>query len=119
MDIETYAKNFNTYLYRLGYAQSTIHHTTNDIKTFLSHLKAQNIKNLTEVKPKHIHSYNDYLHGLKSRITHVGLNGKTIQSKINNVRLFSQFTEMLQLIKKWLSQLKATLLFAMTIQSFS
>jgi integrase/recombinase XerD len=99
LDIETYTKNFNTYLFRLGYAECTIKHTSNDIKLFLKHLQGQKITALKQVEPKHIHAYNDYLHGLKSRLTNVGLNGKTIQSKINNVRLFSQFTEATEKIK--------------------
>lgn len=99
IDIETYSKNFKTYLFRLGYSESTIQHTGNDIGAFLSHLQTQNVKTLQEVQPQHIHVYNDYLHGLKSRLTGVGLNGKTIQSKINNVRLFSQFTENTEKIK--------------------
>lgn len=97
--IEQYSKNFNTYLFRLGYAQSTIRHNSNDIKLFLKHLQEQEITELKQVEPKHIHAYNDYLHSLKSRLTNVGLNGKTIQSKINNVRLFSQFTEATEKIK--------------------
>jgi integrase/recombinase XerD len=99
MDIETYSKNFNTYLFRLGYAESTIRHNSNDIKVFLKHLQGQKITELKQVEPKHIINYNDYLHSLKSRLTNVGLNGKTIQSKINNVRLFSQFTEATEKIK--------------------
>jgi integrase/recombinase XerD len=99
MDIEQYTKNFNTYLFRLGYAESTIKHSTSDIKLFLKHLQEQEITALKHVEPKHIHVYNDYLHSLKSRLTNVGLNGKTIQSKINNVRLFSQFTEATEKIK--------------------
>jgi integrase/recombinase XerD len=97
--IEQYTKNFKTYLFRLGYAESTIKHSTSDIQTFLSHLKQQNVTSLNEVQPIHIHVYNDYLHGLKSRLSKTGLNGKTIQSKINNVRLFSQFTEATEKIK--------------------
>jgi integrase/recombinase XerD len=97
--IETYSKNFNTYLFRLGYAESTIKHNSNDIKLFLKHLQEQEITALKQVEPKHIHAYNDYLHSLKSRLTNIGLNGKTIQSKINNVRLFSQFTEATEKIK--------------------
>jgi integrase/recombinase XerD len=99
MDIEQYSRNFNTYLFRLGYAESTIRHNSNDIKLFLKHLQEQEITALKQVEPKHIHAYNDYLHSLKSRLTNVGLNGKTIQSKINNVRLFSQFTEATEKIK--------------------
>jgi integrase/recombinase XerD len=97
--IEQYSKNFNTYLFRLGYAESTIRHNSNDIKLFLKHLQEQEITELKQVQPKHIHAYNDYLHSLKSRLTNIGLNGKTIQSKINNVRLFSQFTEATEKIK--------------------
>ena len=97
--IEQYSKNFKTYLFRLGYAESTIRHNSNDIKLFLKHLQEQEITELKQVEPKHIHAYNDYLHSLKSRLTNVGLNGKTIQSKINNVRLFSQFTEATEKIK--------------------
>lgn len=99
LDIEQYVKNFKTYLSRLGYAESTIKHSSSDIGHFLFHLKNQNIQDLAEVEPEHIHRYNDYLHGLKSKQTKIGLNGKTIQSKINNVRLFSQFTESTQKIK--------------------
>lgn len=106
MDIETYVKQFKIYLFRLGYAESTIKHTTSDIKGFLSHLEQQNVKALQEVKPTHIHVYNDYLHSLKSRLTNVGLNGKTIQSKINNVRLFSQFTEATEKIKIYSTQVE-------------
>jgi integrase/recombinase XerD len=106
MDIETYVKQFKIYLFRLGYAESTIKHTTSDIKGFLSHLEQQNVKALQEVKPQHIHVYNDYLHSLKSRLTGVGLNGKTIQSKINNVRLFSQFTEATEKIKIYSTQVE-------------
>jgi integrase/recombinase XerD len=97
--IEQYSKNFNTYLFRLGYAESTIKHNSNDIKLFLKHLQEQEITELKQVEPKHIHAYNDYLHSLKSRLTNIGLNGKTIQSKINNVRLFSQFIEATEKIK--------------------
>ena len=68
MDIEEYAKQFKTYLFRLGYANSTIRHSFNDIKRFLSHLQTQYIKSLQEVQPANIHVYNAYLHGLKSRI---------------------------------------------------
>jgi site-specific recombinase XerD len=99
MDIEQYSQNFKTYLFRLGYAESTIRHNSNDIKLFLKHLQEQKITELKHVEPKHIHAYNDYLHSLKSRLTNIGLNGKTIQSKINNVRLFSQFTEATEKIK--------------------
>jgi integrase/recombinase XerD len=99
MDIEQYSRNFNTYLFRLGYAESTIKHNSNDIKLFLKHLQEQEITALKQVEPKHIHAYNDYLHSLKSRLTNIGLNGKTIQSKINNVRLFSQFSEATEKIK--------------------
>ncbi len=99
MEIETYSKNFKTYLFRLGYANSTIQHTSNDIKRFLSHLQSQNIQNLTEVQPENIHVYNEYLHGLKSRITKLGLSGSTIQSKINTIKLFSQFLEATEKIK--------------------
>ena len=99
MEIETYSKNFKTYLFRLGYAESTINHSKNDIKRFLSHLEQQSIKDLTEVQPINIVAYNDYLHGLKSRLTGTGLSGSTIQSKINNVKLFSQFLEATEKIK--------------------
>jgi integrase/recombinase XerD len=99
MDIEQYSKNFKTYLFRLGYAETTIDHNSNDVKRFLNYLKTLAIKELKQVEPKHIHAYNDYLHRLKSRLTNIGLNGKTIQSKINNVRLFSQFTEATEKIK--------------------
>jgi integrase/recombinase XerD len=99
IEIEQYSQNFNTYLFRLGYAESTIRHNSNDIKLFLKHLQEQEITELKQVEPKHIHAYNDYLHSLKSRLTNIGLNGKTIQSKINNVRLFSQFTEATEKIK--------------------
>ena len=97
--IEQYSKNFNTYLFRLGYAESTIKHTSNDIQRFLSHLQTQNIKSLHEVQPENIHVYNEYLHGLKSRLTKTGLSGSTIQSKINTVKLFSQFLEATEKIK--------------------
>lgn len=99
MEIETYSKNFKTYLFRLGYAQSTINHSGNDIQRFLSHLQTQNIKSLHEVQPENIHVYNEYLHGLKSRLTKTGLSGSTIQSKINTVKLFSQFLEATEKIK--------------------
>lgn len=99
MDIETYSKNFKIYLFRLGYAQSTINHSGNDIQRFLSHLQTQNIKSLSEVQPENIHVYNEYLHSLKSRLTGKGLSGHTIQSKINTVKLFSQFLEATEKIK--------------------
>jgi integrase/recombinase XerD len=99
MDIETYSKNFKTYLFRLGYAETTINHNANDVKRFLNYLKMLAIKELKQVQPKHIISYNQHLHTLKSKHTKTGLNGKTIQSKINNVRLFSQFTEATEKIK--------------------
>lgn len=106
MDIEQYSKNFNTYLFRLGYAESTVKHNSNDIKLFLKHLQEQEITELKQVEPKHIHAYNDYLHSLKSRLTNIGLNGKTIQSKINNVRLFSQFTEATEKIKVYATKVE-------------
>jgi integrase/recombinase XerD len=99
MDIEQYSKNFKTYLFRLGYAETTINHNANDVKRFLSHLQSQQITDLKQVQPKHIINYNDYLHTLKSRLTNIGLNGKTIQTKINVVRLFSQFLEATEKIK--------------------
>jgi integrase/recombinase XerD len=99
MDIETYSKNFNTYLFRLGYAESTIKHNSNDIKLFLSHLQTLGITELKQVQPKHIIAYNEHLHRLKSKHTKAGLNGKTIQSKINVVKLFSQFLEATERIK--------------------
>ena len=104
--IETYTKNFKTYLFRLGYAPSTIKHTVSDIHNFLQHLKTQNIQHLQEVQPQHIHVYNTYLHSLKSRLTGTGLSGKTIQSKINNVRLFSQFTEATEKIKVYATKVE-------------
>jgi integrase/recombinase XerD len=97
--IETYSKNFNTYLFRLGYAESTIKHNSNDIKLFLSHLQALEITELKQVQPKHIVAYNDHLHTLKSKHTKTGLCGKTIQQKINVVKLFSQFLEATEKIK--------------------
>lgn len=106
MDLEQLVKNFRTYLFRLGYAPSTIKHTTSDIYNFLQHLKNQNIQHLQEVEPQHIHVYNDYLHSLKSRLTGAGLSGKTIQSKINNVRLFSQFTEATEKIKVYATKVE-------------
>jgi integrase/recombinase XerD len=99
MDIDNYSKNFNTYLFRLGYAESTIKHNSNDIKLFLSHLKQQDIKTLSEVQSNHIIAYNAYLHTLKSKLTNTGLNGKTIQQKINVVKLFSQYLEATEKIK--------------------
>jgi integrase/recombinase XerD len=99
MDIEQYSKNFKTYLFRLGYAETTINHNANDVKRFLSYLKTLSIKELKQVLPKHIISYNQHLHTLKSKHTKTGLNGKTIQTKINVVRLFSQFLEATEKIK--------------------
>jgi integrase/recombinase XerD len=97
--IETYSKNFNTYLFRLGYAESTIKHNSNDIKLFLKQLQEQKITELKQVQPKHIIAYNEYLHRLKSKHTKTGLNGKTIGQKINVVKLFSQFLEATEKIK--------------------
>jgi integrase/recombinase XerD len=97
--IEQYSKNFNTYLFRLGYAESTIRHNSNDIKLFLKHLQEQEITELKQVQPKHIIAYNDYLHSLKSKHTKTGLCGKTIGQKINVVKLFSQFLEATEKIK--------------------
>jgi integrase/recombinase XerD len=97
--IEQYSKNFNTYLFRLGYAESTIKHNSNDIKLFLSHLQLLEITELKQVQPKHIIAYNEHLHTLKSKHTKAGLCGKTIQQKINVVKLFSQFLEATEKIK--------------------
>ena len=99
MDIELYTKNFKIYLFRLGYAQTTIKHNTNSLWLFLSYLSEQHVKELKQVEPKHIVAYNEHLHGLKSRITNLGLNGKTIGQKINVVRLFSQYLEATQQLK--------------------
>jgi integrase/recombinase XerD len=99
MDIEQYTNNFKTYLFRLGYAESTIKHNTNSLGLFLSYLKQQNIKELKQIESKHIVAYNEHLHTLKSRITNLGLNGKTIQTKINVIRLFSQYLEATQQLK--------------------
>jgi integrase/recombinase XerD len=99
IEIETYSKNFNTYLFRLGYAESTIKHNSNDIKLFLSHLQLLEITELKQVQPKHIIAYNEHLHTLKSKHTKAGLCGKTIQQKINVVKLFSQFLEATERIK--------------------
>jgi integrase/recombinase XerD len=99
MDIEQYSKNFKTYLFRLGYAETTINHNANDVKRFLNYLKTLAITALKQVQPKHIISYNQHLHTLKSSHTKTGLNGKTIQTKINVVRLFSQFLEATEKIK--------------------
>jgi integrase/recombinase XerD len=99
MDIEQYSKNFNTYLFRLGYAASTIIHNTANVSQFLSHLQTLGITALKQVESKHIVAYNEYLHSLKSTHTKKGLNGKTIQSKINVVRLFSQYLEATEKIK--------------------
>jgi integrase/recombinase XerD len=97
--IENYSKNFNTYLFRLGYAASTTKHNTSGIRLFLSHLQALGITELNQVQPSHIIAYNEYLHGLKSRLSNRGLCGKTIQQKINVVKLFSQFLEATEKIK--------------------
>jgi integrase/recombinase XerD len=97
--IETYSKNFNTYLFRLGYAESTIKHNSNDIKLFLSHLQTLEITGLKQVQPKHIIAYNEHLHTLKSKHTKAGLCGRTIGQKINVVKLFSQFLEATERIK--------------------
>jgi integrase/recombinase XerD len=99
MDIDNYSNQFKIYLFRLGYAESTIKHNSNDIKLFLSHLKQQDVKTLSEVQSNHIIAYNAYLHTLKSKLTNTGLNGKTIQQKINVVKLFSQFLEATEKIK--------------------
>jgi integrase/recombinase XerD len=99
IEIETYSKNFNTYLFRLGYAESTIKHNSNDIKLFLSHLQLLGITELKQVQPKHIIAYNEHLHTLKSKHTKAGLCGKTIGQKINVVKLFSQFLEATERIK--------------------
>jgi integrase/recombinase XerD len=99
MNIEQYSQNFKTYLFRLGYAETTISHNANDVKRFLNYLKTLAIKELKQVEPKHIISYNQHLHTLKSSHTKTGLNGKTIQTKINVVRLFSQFLEATEKIK--------------------
>jgi site-specific recombinase XerD len=108
MNIEQYSKNFNTYLFRLGYAESTIKHSTNDIKAFLRHIQEQEITDLKQVEPRHIHAYNEHLHTLKSRLTQTGLNGKTIQSKINVVKLFSQFLEATEKIKIFTTEVEIT-----------
>jgi integrase/recombinase XerD len=97
--IEQYSKNFNTYLFRLGYAETTINHNANDVKRFLNYLKTLAITELKQVQPKHIISYNQHLHTLKSKHTKTGLNGKTIGQKINVVKLFSQFLEATEKIK--------------------
>jgi integrase/recombinase XerD len=86
-------------LFRLGYAETTIKHNTSSLALFLSYLKQQNVKELKQAESKHIIAYNEHLHGLKSRITNLGLNGKTIQTKINVVRLFSQYLESTQQLK--------------------
>jgi integrase/recombinase XerD len=99
MNIEQYSQNFKTYLFRLGYAETTINHNANDVKRFLNYLKTLTIKELKQVEPKHIISYNQHLHTLKSSHTKTGLNGKTIQTKINVVRLFSQFLEATEKMK--------------------
>lgn len=86
-------------MFRLGYAETTIKHNTSSLALFLSYLKQQNVKELKQAESKHIIAYNEHLHGLKSRITNLGLNGKTIQTKINVVRLFSQYLESTQQLK--------------------
>jgi integrase/recombinase XerD len=99
MNIPQYIKNYQTYLFRMGYAESTIKHSGSNLNQFLSYIRLQHITDIKEVNPTHINAYNDYLHGLKSRLTHMGLNGSTIQDKINVVRQFSQFLELTENIK--------------------
>jgi integrase/recombinase XerD len=99
MNVEELTNNYETYLIRLGYATSTIHHNKAALERFLKHLKTQEVNELTEIKPTHLHAYNDYLHGLKSRVTQRGLASSTIQSKINVIKQFSQFLELTEQLK--------------------
>ncbi len=108
MEVELQIKNFKTYLFRLGYADSTIKHNGNDIGRFLSHLTQQNIKELKLIESTHIIAYNEFLHTQKSRITGNGLSGQTIQSKINTIKLFSQYLEDTQQLKIFTVQVEVT-----------
>ena len=99
MDINIYTENFATYLLRLGYAESTIKHSKSALERFLKQLESQQIQDLKEVQPQNLTAYNEHLHSLKSRITKLGLNSKTIQQNINVVKQFSQFLELTEQLK--------------------
>lgn len=99
IDTEQYKNSFATYLFRLGYAESTIKHSKSSLERFLTHLKSQHIQSLNQVQPENLIAYNAYLHSLKSRITKLGLNSKTIQQNINVVKQFSQYLEQTEQLK--------------------
>lgn len=98
--------NFKTYLFRMGYAESTIKSNASSLLRFLSHLKQQNIKDLSEATPANLTAYNNYLHSLKSRITGRGLSSNTIIGNVNVIRLFSQYLELTQNLKIYTIQLE-------------
>ncbi len=106
LDIEKYKTDYATYLLRLGYAESTIKHNERNLAFFLNHLKSQNVQSLQEIETQHLSAYNDYLHGLKSRLTGKGLASSTIQSKIHVISQFSQFLEATESIKIYTTKLE-------------
>jgi len=108
MNIEKYTKDFEIYLFRLGYAESTIKHSKSSLERFLKQLQTQQVQELQEVNPSHLHAYNDYLHSLKSQITKLGLNSKTIQQNINVVKQFSQYLELTEKLKIYTVKLETT-----------
>ena len=108
MDIEKYTKDFETYLFRLGYAESTIKHSKSALERFLKHMQNQKIQDLSEVQPNHLMAFNNHLHSLKSRITGLGLASSTIQGNINVIKQFSQFLELTEQLKIYTIKLETT-----------
>ncbi|TDG95405.1 tyrosine-type recombinase/integrase [Cardinium endosymbiont of Culicoides punctatus] len=86
--------SFIKWLQCLGYAMETIKGYKRKLTTFFCWLEKHHIKDLSDITPNHLASYNQFLHQKKNLRKVGGLGSSYIQSHINIVCLLSKYLEL-------------------------
>lgn len=85
--------SFKKWLTTLGYAESTVYASTNYTRDFFTWLVNNHINKLTQINPKVIKTYYDYLQQRSNKKQPGSLSGNYITSNIRALKRFSKYLE--------------------------
>lgn len=83
--------SFREWLDVLGYAPSSVYGMPNMIRELLSYLEAENIRNITELKPETIETYFERLKGRSNQRRGGGLSGAHLNKHLQALRKFTEY----------------------------
>lgn len=89
--MQHHIKNFKRWLELLNYAKSTVYGNPKYIKSFIDYLEATGVKEIREIKNRHIKEYYNYLQVRPNKRKSGALSQNTIIGNINAIKRFAKY----------------------------